>query len=172
MQTDTITIQGIEFTVPVRYNAGHVLTEAESGALNQTYHENLANNFRKKLKDALGEESSLDDDTYLSMQAELDAYAAEYEFGVRIRSAAAPSNPIEKEAFNLAKSAIRTKLKTIGRKADADAIAEAARTLIADRDGRGAQFWELAAKRVEEAKAAASAEFSDLLDGMPEKSAE
>jgi hypothetical protein len=124
------------------------------------------------VKDALGDDTSLDEDVFNAIQIELDAYAAEYEFGVRIRSAAAPTNPVEKEAINLAKAAIRQKLKSVGKKADADAIADAAKKLIADRDGRGAQFWQLAAKRVEEAKAAAAAEFDDLIGDMPEKSAE
>ena len=45
--TDEITIAGQVFSVPVRYAAGHVLTEGEASALNQTYHENLRNNFAR-----------------------------------------------------------------------------------------------------------------------------
>jgi len=40
-----ITIKDELFTVPVPYTAGHVLSENEANALNQTYHENLRNNF-------------------------------------------------------------------------------------------------------------------------------
>jgi hypothetical protein len=49
---EQITISGHSFNVPVRYEEGHELTAGEASALNQTYHENLRNNFAKKVKDA------------------------------------------------------------------------------------------------------------------------
>src|SRR5262245_42373901 len=75
---DQITIKGTVFRVPIRYAAGHVLTEGEAGALNQTLHENLRNNFAKKVAD--GQEAGLPVDT---LQQQLDDYAAEYQFGAR-----------------------------------------------------------------------------------------
>ena len=50
---DQITIQGQVFRVPLRYKAGDVLKENEAGALNQTYHENLRNNFASKVRDGV-----------------------------------------------------------------------------------------------------------------------
>ena len=70
----TITIQKQLFNVPNRYAAGHVLTEGEANALNQTYHENLRNNFAGRVKEG-GDHATL--------QTELDAYAASYQFGER-----------------------------------------------------------------------------------------
>jgi hypothetical protein len=171
MQTDTITIAGLEFLVPVRYAAGHPLTEAEADALNQTYHENIGNNFRKKVKDLAGE-GEPDEDQLATLQAELSAYAEGYEFGVRVRTGKAPVNPVEKEALALVKAAIRAKLKTLGKKADAEQISAKAGEVVADKDGVGAKFWELARKRVEEAKAAASDTLDDAISSIPEKVSE
>src|SRR5262245_45849295 len=75
---DQITIQGQTFKVPIRYSAGHQLTDGEAGALNQTFHENLRNNFASKVRDGI--EAGVPVET---LQQQLDDYATDYQFGVR-----------------------------------------------------------------------------------------
>lgn len=163
--TDTITIAGHAFTVPTRYAEGHELTAGEASALNQTYHENLRNNFAKKVKD--GTEANVGVEV---LQSQLDTYAAEYEFGVRTGGGGAPRDPVMSEAMNIAKGIIRQALKKKGKKiteVDPKAITEAAKTLI----GRDAAIMETARARVAEAQAAAQEDIGDLLDNLPAKPA-
>jgi proline dehydrogenase len=150
----SITIQGHEFEVPAPYAEGHVLTAGEASALNQTYAENLRNNFAKQVKDA-GESPDLVD-----LQAKLDAYANEYEFGVR-RSGGGTRvvvDAITREAINLAKDAIRAKAKSLNKKIDAETVTELAEQLV-DKDP---QFRALAEERVAQKKALASSSLESL----------
>ena len=61
----TLTIAGETFQVPVRYRAGHVLTEGEAQALNQAYVEAVRNNNAEKVRSfpsiraSIGESHSL-----------------------------------------------------------------------------------------------------------------
>jgi hypothetical protein len=99
-----ITIQGQELEVEVPYTEGHVLTKAEASQLNQVYLENIGNNFRNKVKEMLDAGAAVD-----AIQAELDKYASEYEFGTRRVSTASPkrtTDPVMKEARALAKKAL------------------------------------------------------------------
>lgn len=175
---DEITIQGYTFSAPLRYSEGHTLTANEAGALNQTYHENLRNNFagsvKKKLEELYGskdesgkvsvpEDAELTDEQLAELQAEFDAYAQAYEFGARRSGGVrAPSDPVEREALNLAKAAIRQALKSQGKKAEPDAIAAAAKQLIDTQP----QWKETAARRVAEQQAIAEAGLGDVLGSM------
>lgn len=159
---EQITIAGHSFNVPVRYEEGHELTAGEASALNQTYHENLRNNFAKKVKDA-GASADVP-----ALQAELDAYAAAYAFGVRTGGGGAPRDPVMAEAMSIAKGIIRAALKKKGKKVsevDPKAINDAAKKLI-DRDH---SITETAKARVAEAQAAASEDLSDLIADLPAK---
>ena len=69
--TQTITIAELQFTVPLRYAEGHVLTAGEANALNQTYLENCRNNLSGRAKDGT------------LTQEIVDQYAASYVFGQR-----------------------------------------------------------------------------------------
>jgi len=179
MSTDEITIQGHVFTAPLRYAEGHTLTANEAGALNQTYHENLRNNFagtvKKKLEELFGvkdeagkvsipDDAELSDEQLTEVQTEFDAYAQAYEFGARRVGGGGrtPSDPIEKEALNLAKAAIRQALKTNGKTAGADTVAAAAKQLIDTQP----QWKETAARRVAEQQAIAGAGLDDLVGSM------
>lgn len=177
MQTDTITIQGLEFVVPVRYAEGHVVTANEAAALNQTYHENLRNNFantiRAKKEELFGvkgedgkvsipDDAALDDEQLSELQSRLDAYAAEYEFARRTGGGRAPADPVEKEALNLAKQAIRTALRSQNRKADADTIEAAAKQLV----DQNPLFRETARQRVEQQNAIAQGALGDILGNV------
>lgn len=118
MATKTITIQGLNFDVTAPYEAGHTVTEAEAKALNQTRAENIRNNFAKRVKDAKekhGEE--LPQDVVNELNAAVSEYDAAYEFtlanaggGTRV------TDPVEREALNLARGAIRAKAKQEGKR--------------------------------------------------------
>ncbi len=166
--TDQITIAGQVFAVPVRYSAGMVLTDGEASALNQTYHENLRNNFAKVVKEsrvvppaAEGEEpgtKELSEEDIAALQSQLDAYAAEYQFGVRVASTRTPVDPVEREALNLAKEAIRGKLKELKRTASAEQVAELAAALVE----KNPQLRAIAAQRVAAAQSIANVSLDEL----------
>lgn len=155
MDTNTITIAGHEFTVPLRYQEMHELTAGEASALNQTYHENIRNNLAGKIKKG----EAVD-------QAAVDAYAESYQFGVRAVGSGPVRDPVKAEAIRLATSQIRELLKSKNRKADAKAVREAAEKLIAD-PVRGAPIMEMAQKRVDEARSVAASNLDDLLADIP-----
>lgn len=158
--SDSITIQGFAFAVPVPYAEGHVLTAGEASALNQVFHENLRNNFAskiKKLKEANGEAIDVE-----ALQADLDAYAKSYQFGVRTTGGTrAVTDPVKREAINLAKEAIKAALRSKGKSVkDAggnDWLVEKATELVATRP----VFMEQAKARVSALQALAS----DTLEG-------
>lgn len=103
-----LTIQGFTFTIPAPYAAGEVtLSEAEAATLNQTYAENIRNNFAKKVKAA--NEAGAADPTEL--QAALDEYAASYTFNGPRRSIAVPVDPVLREATKIARSMITEALQ-------------------------------------------------------------
>jgi len=111
-----ITIAKHEFEVPSPYAAGHVLNENEAAALNQTFKENLRNNFAPKVKaKATNEDESvreLTEQEVAELQNELDTIAASYEFGVRgSRGESASLSPIEKHTRKVAHEALMGMLK-------------------------------------------------------------
>jgi hypothetical protein len=177
-KTEEITIQGHTFVAPVRYAEGHTLTANEAGALNQTYHENLRNNFASSVRKALEEhygtkgedgkvsipdDAELNDEQLAAVQAEFDAYAQAYEFGARRAGGARQStDPVEREAINLAKTAIREALRKQGKKAEADAVAAAAKQLVDTQP----HWKETAARRVAEQQAIAEGGLSDVLGAL------
>lgn len=165
---EQITIAGHAFNVPVRYEEGHELTAGEASALNQTYHENLRNNFAKKVKDA-GANPDL-----AALQAELDQYAESYQFGVRTGGGGGVSrDPVMSEAMRIAKKQIGDLIRAKGGKPgdyEPAAITNAAKALLGRPEG--AKILEVAKARVEEQKAMAASGLDDLLAGMAVKPAE
>jgi hypothetical protein len=116
-----VTIQGFRLTVPAPYAEGHVLSEAEAAVLNQTLAENLRNNFGSLIKrskdeaEAAGNEFAPDTE---NLQADLDAYVAEYEFGAK-RGGGGGSisrDPVERKAMQLAKNVIKSAIQAKGGK--------------------------------------------------------
>jgi hypothetical protein len=156
----TITIAGKSFSIEPRYAEGHTLTANEASALNQTYFENLRNNFATKAKEGAD-------------QASFNEYVAAYQFGVR--SAGGSRDPIEAEAMDLARESVRDAIKRSGKKISdytAAAISAAAEKLLAKPD-KGAELRELARQRVEQMRSAASNEVdSDLLGDLETAQAE
>lgn len=151
--THTITISGKPFTVQPRYAEGHVLTANEAAALNQTFFENLRNNFAGKAKDGAD-------------QVAFDEYVQSYQFGVRTGGGGS-RDPIEVEAMNLARDAVKDLIKKQGKNISdysAKAISEAAAKLL-DKDP---SYRELAKRRVEELQstAAATIDTDDLFSAL------
>ena len=156
----TITIAGKPFTVAPRYAAGHVLTENEAQALNQTYFENLRNNFATKAKEG-------------GSQEDFDAYASSYQFGVRT-GGGSRLDPVRAEAMSLARDQVKAVIKANGKNLSdykAAAITTAAEKLLDS--PKGAEILELAKKRVAEAQNAGASEIdSSLLDMLNSAQAE
>ncbi len=152
LEAVSVTIAGAPFQVMERYEEGHELTAGEASALNQTLRENVRNNLAKK--EGL-------------TQADVDAYAAEYEFGVRTPGAGRTADPIMTEYMRLARVKIKEALKAKGKSADAEAINEAAKKMISTPHGEA--IMALAKQRVEEAKSIASDVLGDIVNDIPEK---
>jgi hypothetical protein len=156
---DQITIQGKNFRVPIRYAAGHTLKENEAGALNQTLHENLRNNFAKKVVE--GVEAGLSDEV---LQQQLDDYAADYQFGVRGGGGGYRGDPVKTLAMNMARDLIRQLLKKKGVDMDtwpAAKISTAAQSIL-ESQGEDGTIMTHARKQVEAEKAAAEQALSDV----------
>lgn len=110
-----VTIQGKVFDLAPRYKAGDTLGENEAAALNQTFFENIRNNFARTIKSA--EEAAANGGAAVNdeaLQSELNKYAAEYKFGVRIGGGGAPRDPVGKAARFIARERIESLLKQRG----------------------------------------------------------
>jgi hypothetical protein len=145
-QYDQITIQGQTFRVPVRYQAGHVLTDGEAGALNQTLHENLRNNFAKRVSDGIEAGVPLE-----TLQQQLDDYASEYQFGQRTGGGGFRGDPVMTLAMNIARELVRQAIKTKGLDNDewpASRISQAAKALL-DSQGEDGKIITIARRQVE-----------------------
>ena len=104
-----ISIAGEVFVVSAPYAEGHLLTAAEAKVLNQTRAENIGNNFRKAVKDALAVEGG----DLTKVRDELITYDAEYQFTLT-NTARSPVDPIEAEAFAIARENVRAKIQAKG----------------------------------------------------------
>ena len=154
---EQITISGKTFNAPLRYEEGHELSAGEANALNQTYHENLRNNFAKKVKDSI-EAGAFSQD---AIQIEFDVYAREYQFGVR-SGGGQVRDPVMSEAISIAKNMIYGAMKKKNLKADAASITARAKELLPSRP----DIMELAKKRVAEAQAIAAEDLSEVIGDL------
>lgn len=161
---DQITIQGHTFRVPIRYAAGHTLTDGEAGALNQTFHENLRNNFAKKVSEGTDAGVSLE-----VLQQQLDDYANEYQFGVRTGGGGFRGDPVMTLAMNISREMVRMAIKSKGLNLDdwpASRISTAAKALL-ESQGDDGKIITTARRQVEAEKEAAKeamASVNELLD--------
>jgi len=164
---DQITIQGQTFRVPLRYIAGHTLTDGEAGALNQTLHENLRNNFSKKV--AEGIEAGMSTEV---LQQQLDDYANDYQFGVRTGGGGFRGDPVMTLAMNIAREMVRSAIKTKNLNSDdwpASRISQAAKALL-DSQGEDGKIIQTSRRQVEAEKEAAKeamASVHELLGATP-----
>lgn len=102
-----IRIAQYAFSVPLRYRAGHELSQNEADALNGLRAENIRNNVKRKVDEAqrgLQPGELLTPDALSALQDYVSAYAAEYEFGPK----AEPKGGIRKTAFEIELLAIAT----------------------------------------------------------------
>lgn len=125
-----IKIQGFEFQVPAPYAAGHVLTDNEASALNQTYAENVRNNNAGKIKAAqeaaekMTPPGEFDIDSINGIKGTaategntktlrqlIDEAAATYVFGARVARSSEPVDPVEREAHRIAVDVVNTALR-------------------------------------------------------------
>jgi len=161
---DQITIQGQVFRVPIRYAAGHTLTEGEASALNQTFHENLRNNFAKKVNEGVDAGIGLE-----VLQQQLDDYAEEYQFGVRTGGGGFRGDPVMTLAMNTAREIVRGAIKEKNLDAEewpASRISQAARALL-ESQGEDGKILQMARNQIEAERAAAKEamkEVSEMLD--------
>lgn len=149
---DQITIQGQTFKVPIRYSAGHQLTDGEAGALNQTFHENLRNNFASKVRDGI--EAGVPVET---LQQQLDDYATDYQFGVRSGGGGFRGDPVMTLAMNMARDLVRNAVKAKKLSDDdwpASRVSQAAKALL-ESQGEDGKIISIARKQIEAEREAA-----------------
>lgn len=131
-----IVVGGIILSAPTPFAEGDVLTGAEAAAINQTYLENVGNNFRAKVLDTkrrhiIGKENptpaeikAVTDDqikdldkkidakevTLPDLQSDFDALILTYQMGVRRTSSVQVYTPEEKAARDIAKGKLKDAL--------------------------------------------------------------
>jgi len=117
-----VQIANVLVEVSTPYAEGHVCTEAEAKALNQTRVENISNALRKKIQElGTAAESAEGKTVYtyaedaLAKVAELvAAYDAEYVFSMTSVGTSRTVDPLEKECIAVARQAITAELKRQG----------------------------------------------------------
>lgn len=115
-QRKNITVQGLSLAAPQPYEEGHALTVNEASVLNQTYLENLRNNYAGKVKKACEDNNvenavDLHDTVKATIQTDFDTYCEAYEFGVR---GGRESDPIRSQALTMATERVKAALKSKG----------------------------------------------------------
>lgn len=91
-------ISGVFFPLPDRYAEGHICSQPEAAALNQTRRENLRNIFAKRVKKV--QEAPYTEAAAEALQVEFSSVALAYEF---TRTSTKTSlDPVEKKARELA----------------------------------------------------------------------
>ena len=168
MELKSVTVAGKTFKMPVIFSAGDeiTLTEGQASQFNQVFHENIRNNFAKKVKEA-SEKAEFDQEAF---QAQIDKYADEYEFGTRKAGGPrVPSDPVAKEALRIAIDAISNSLRSAGKKpSDFKNLKEVAAQLVE----RKPEITEKARQIVAERQAVAGESLGDVMAGLEEKPAE
>lgn len=113
METKTITIGGEKFEISAPYAEGHTLTAAEARVLNQTRSENIGNNFRKRVSDAITKRDAGDSSEFDKLAELIAAADAEYSFSMPGQSTPRIVDPIEREAHKLAREYVGNQLKQL-----------------------------------------------------------
>ena len=106
MNTHEVKIQGSVFSVPLRYAQGHVLTDGEASALNQTFCENVRNNVAPRIKKEQDEGKAVDQEVW---QQKVTEYAQSYEFGVH--AIQTRLDPLDAEIKRIALSTVKEALR-------------------------------------------------------------
>ena len=150
-------INGVLVEITPPYAVGHTVNEAEAGALNQIFCENIGNNLRptvKKLMENIEPGADLPEPLATQIQAAVDEYAAKYEItAAGARLGASPVDPVQKLAKKIATDTLITQLRAKGRK-KSDFEAEAWQTLV-NKAMEHPKIQALAVKRHKESQALA-----------------
>lgn len=113
----TKVINGESFEISQPYAEGHVMTAAEAKALNQTRSENIGNNLRSAVADAIKKRDEGDPTDFQGLAALVAKYDSEYTFAL---GGSGPStrklDPVEREARSIANDIIKADLAAKGRK--------------------------------------------------------
>lgn len=120
-----LSILGLSFEIAAPYSEGNVINAAEAKTLNQTRKENISNALRKQI-DGLKSTSTAEDGTEVSAftdeakakAAELvAAYDSTYTFSLGASGTArTPVDPVEKEAFAIARLKVNEAIQKKGGK--------------------------------------------------------
>ena len=129
---EAITIGGTPgINIPQPFGEGHVCTAGEAHVLNQTLKENARNNLRERVKkDANGDKGVA--------QGLADEYITNYKFGERSGGGFRSADPIQTEAMEIARKAVRNALVRKGIPKSgikAAEVTELARTVLAGPKG-------------------------------------
>lgn len=111
------TVQSILVSLPKPFAAGHVCTGPEAEVLNQTLVENVRNNMASKVEEAVKkarEASKTPDEIKAEVQAMIDAYLPEYDFGARKGGGVRITDPVEREAYEIAERIVKDAIKATG----------------------------------------------------------
>lgn len=110
MTTKEIIIGGEKFTISAPYAAGHVVTDAEARVLNQTRGENIGNNFRKRVDEAMKKADGERPAALDAVREAIGEYDSKYNFamggGLRI-----PMDPVEREALLIARDSVKAQIR-------------------------------------------------------------
>lgn len=170
-----LTVQGITFPLPLtpRYSEGHVLTLVEASVLNQTFAENLRNNWAGRMKAHLDKVAkdvpteSLDASIIEQLRTDFVEYAGTYTFG--FRQPRIVLDPIEHLARKLAKETILSALRE--RKIDVKTIsAEKMEEYVTSLLGKRPDLRKEAKRRIDATKKVSSDIFAEL--DLPEAASE
>lgn len=108
MATINTRISGTVFTIEAPYVEGHVLSAIEAGALNTHRALLIGHALRDEIKELRGAGTS--EEALINRVAEFDA-----DFTFSEKATRQPVNPIEEEAYELARTMIKRKLRSEGR---------------------------------------------------------
>lgn len=110
------TIAGVGLSVIAPFAEGYTLSASEANVMNQVLKENLRNNFATRVQKVTEEVGGVDKIDVAALQAELDAYTSEYEFGIRKAGSGGQKilDPVEKIARKLATDKLKEQLKAKG----------------------------------------------------------
>lgn len=149
--TKTTAIAGYKFSVAMPYAEGHTVTAAEASVLNQTRAENIGNNLRGKIKEAIDAvEGDLNPKQIEKLQSVVTEYDDKYKLEAKRPAQPRITDPVEKEARKLARAAINAALK--GKDLKRKDLDEAILTKLAAKEDelcvKGSKIWKAAEANV------------------------
>lgn len=154
-----ITVKGVSLSVPKPYTEGHQLKANEASVLNQTFAENLRNNFASSVADAIEKAGGVEKLDMSALQADFDKYITGYEFGVRRAGGGAGAPKLEprvKIARDIAREKVKEAIRGHGLKVS-DYSAEKINTLALALVQKDPNFLAEADRRIKSQQKAAAA---------------